>query len=265
VHQRGLCRAVGPMEHEQLVHCPRPHEVAQQPIERVLDLLLPRHPAHPLTVGEVVELEPAHGAGRMLLHRRGPEVVEHVSQILRGVADLGVCALEEQLEVFLEGEDASVLEEVAAHHRSHLLEEILRAHGRLLLAPAGSVRPTSAPLSLAPLPTGAPLASRTAAWLANVRRPHACRSRPSSASTSGRPTAAPPSSPRMARSSSFPTRVATTRSPPCSPSTRKATSSSATRRSASGSSIRRTRSTAASGSSVAAGRARSSRRCASRW
>jgi hypothetical protein len=121
------------VEKEELVHRPGADEVAQEPVERVLDLLLPRHSPHPLTVGEVVELEAPHRPRRMVLDRRAAEVVEHVVEILGGVADLGVRALEEQLEVFLEGENAAVLEEVAAHHRAHLLEEVLRAHGRLLL------------------------------------------------------------------------------------------------------------------------------------
>ena len=174
-----------------------------------------------------------------------------------------VRALEEQLEVFLEGENAAVLEEVAAHHRAHLLEEILRAHGRLLLTRlAGSTPAHIGPRSLAPPPTGAPLVPRTAARLltygahAHAEAAHH-RHRPRHDQLLRRHRhrgrlgqAHPLQGWRLHRPLGVRHRREGERA------------SSATRPSASGSSIQRTPSTAASASWAAAGRARSSRRCA---
>ena len=89
----------------------------------------PATPARPLAVGEVEELEPACGSSGVR-HLCRPEMVHHVTEVLGGIAALEPGRLEEELEVLLEGEDAAVVEEVAVHHRSHLPEEVLRAHRR---------------------------------------------------------------------------------------------------------------------------------------
>ena len=127
VHDGGLGRAIGPVEEDQLVHRAGPHEVAQQPVQRVLDLFLTGHPPRPLAVGEVEELEAPCGS-RGVRHLRGAEMVHHLQEVLGRVPALQPGGLEEELEVLLEGKNAAVVEEVAVHHRSHLPEEVLRAH-----------------------------------------------------------------------------------------------------------------------------------------
>src|SRR5690606_22635511 len=78
-HQRALGRAVRAVEEDELVGPPRLHEVAEDPVNGVLGLLLAVDGAHPAVELQVEEAEAPHGTeGRLDLPRT--EVIEGVPQ-----------------------------------------------------------------------------------------------------------------------------------------------------------------------------------------
>src|SRR5215831_2947755 len=123
----GLGRAVRPMQQDELVDPPGANEVAQHPIERVLNLLLSGDPDPALATGGVEDAEAADLPARVG-HLIGPEVIHRVPQVLRRVARLFSRFLEEEAEVFLEGKNAAVFDEVRRNVGADRLQETLRLH-----------------------------------------------------------------------------------------------------------------------------------------
>ena len=128
VDEGGLRAAVGAVHHDELVDAARAREVAEHAVDGVLHLLLARHAAVvAVAEGHVEDLEAAHlpgGVGHLL----GAEGVDGVAQVLGGVARLGPGLAHEERDVFLEGEDGAVLDEVVGDLSAHLLQVPLRFH-----------------------------------------------------------------------------------------------------------------------------------------
>ncbi len=126
----GLGRAVGPVEQDELVHPPRPHEAHQRPVDGRLHILVPGHPPGArLGVEAQVEEQPAPDPPHRRVALLDAEVVHHVPQVLGRAARMTPGRLQEGVQVLLEREDGTVLGERVLDAGPEAGEELAGFHG----------------------------------------------------------------------------------------------------------------------------------------